>query len=285
MSKGSKTKFGGAALYFALAFGWSWLCWVTVAVLGLGVDNPVGGSICILGLLGPAIGGITGTYISGDKAARRDYWRRVFDTKRIGGKWALVIFAFVPVLFAVTIGLDVALGGSGTHWEGAALAIAASPIAIIPFALKTFLVGPMEEFGWHGYALDCLQQKWNALTAGLVLGVAWSAWHLPLFFIKGMYQYDLGLFTPSFWLFVLGIVPLSVAFTWVHNNTGRSILAAMLLHFMVNFTGELIALSPRAEFISIAMWTLVAIALPLLYGAKYLRAKKAAPVLQPATAG
>lgn len=55
----------------------------------------------------------------------------------------------------------------------------------------------------------------------------------------------------EFWLFMIGIVPLSFVFTWVYNNTHRSILAVILFHGMVNFTGELIAITERADTILI----------------------------------
>jgi len=264
-------------LYFAIAFGWTWLCWITAAALGLTVEAPAGGMLMLAGLLGPMIGGIVCTRRLG-KEAWREYGRRIVDVKRIGGRFYAVIALIVPLLFVATVGLDRLLGGTGGVWEEGARQIAASPLSIIPFALTIFLIGPMEEFGWRGFALDWLQERSNALTASLVLGVAWSLWHLPLFFVPGTYQNDLGLGTPSFWLFVVGIVPLNVAFTWVYNNTNRSILGAMLLHFMVNFTGQLWAFTPRAELFSILLWGAIAVALPVLYGADALTGKRASAV-------
>jgi membrane protease YdiL (CAAX protease family) len=101
---------------------------------------------------------------------------------------------------------------------------------IIPFALSTFLVGPLEEFGWRGYAQDCMQASWNRVISSMNLGIVWALWHLPLFFIKDTYQYNLGAGSQSFWLFIVGIVPLTFVFTWIFNNTNRSTLAAMFFH-------------------------------------------------------
>lgn len=64
-----------------------------------------------------------------------------------------------------------------------------------------------EELGWRGYALDGLQARMNALFASLILGVVWSLWHLPLFFIKGTWQAEqVGLGTQRFWLFMLIVI-------------------------------------------------------------------------------
>jgi membrane protease YdiL (CAAX protease family) len=61
---------------------------------------------------------------------------------------------------------------------------------------------------------------------------------------------------------------LAFIFTWIYNNTNRSILAAMLFHFMVNFVGELVALSPQAEIYSIGLWTLAAIFIFVIWETK-----------------
>lgn len=36
--------------------------------------------------------------------------------------------------------------------------------------------------------------------------------------------------------------------TWIYNNTNRSTLSAVLLHFMVNLGGELFGLTEQAHF-------------------------------------
>jgi membrane protease YdiL (CAAX protease family) len=110
----------------------------------------------------------------------------------------------------------------------------------------------------------------------LILGVVWSAWHLPTFFIRGSYQASLGIGTPAFWLFLFSILPLTFAFTWIYNNTGRSTLAVILFHSMVNFTGELIALTERADTLSTVLWFFTAVVIAVSWGAKALAREKVA---------
>lgn len=271
MNTNSSTAIGSSPwVFFALALGWSWLCWLAAILLGAGMATTPGIVLGLLGLLGPLVAGITGVYVTYGSEGRRDYWRRIIDFKRIGARWTIVIVLFVPVLFAFAVVFDRLAGGSGAAWEESALEIFAAPWMIIPIALSILLVGPVEEFGWRGYVLDRLQERWSALTASLILGIVWSLWHLPLFFIKDTYQYNLGAGSPAFWLFMLGIIPLTIVFSWIFNNTGRSTLAAMLFHFMVNFTGQLVALTPRAELYSILLWTLAALLVTLAWGAKTL---------------
>ena len=269
-STSSVSRLSNPWYFFSLALGWSWFFWILAILLGTGVKTALGIVLALLGLLGPLVAGISSVYTTRDKTVRRDYWRRITDVKKIGTKWYIVIFLFAPVLTALAFALDILAGGSGAAWEEPAVRFISAPWTIIPFILSILLVGPMEEFGWRGYVLDRLQEKWSALSSGLILGCVWSLWHLPLFFIPDTYQYNLGAGSASFWLFMLGIVPLSVLFTWIFNNTARSTLAAMLFHFMINFTGELVALTPRAEFYSILLWTVAAVGVTAIGGRRTL---------------
>ncbi|MFW6376731.1 MAG: hypothetical protein ACOC0F_02035 [archaeon] len=58
----------------------------------------------------------------------------------------------------------------------------------------------------------------------------WAAWHLPLFFMAGSFQAELGLFTPQFAFYTGSIVVSSILYTWIYNNTNRSTLSAILFH-------------------------------------------------------
>lgn len=255
-------------LFFAAAFGWTWLFWIIAILTDQSVSTPVGGSLMLLGVTGPLVAGITFTYLTKDKEGRRDYWKRIISFKRISLGWYLVILLLVPVLNVVAALIDVLLGGTGATWGEAALGFVVNPFSVVLSILFATLIPFIEELGWRGYALDLLQSKWNAFTSSLILGVIWAIWHFPLFLVPDTYQYGLGLWTWNFWLFMVGIVPLTFAFTWVYNNTRRSILAVILLHGMVNFTGELIAVTPRADTLAIGLWFVVMAAIVLIWGAR-----------------
>jgi membrane protease YdiL (CAAX protease family) len=251
--------------FFAATFAWTWFFWVLAAVLRLGNDTAAGGILLYLGVLGPMIAGIGLTYLTYGQEGRRDYWKRVIDFKRISLKWYLVILLFAPVLSILAALLDKLLGGSGATWGEASLNLFVTPLYIIPSLLFATLIPFIEELGWRGYVLDRLQAKWSALVSTLIVGSAWSLWHLPLFFVEGTYQANLGVGSLEFWLFMIGIIPLSFAFTWIYNDTRRSTLAVILFHGMINFTGELIAVTERADAFAIGLWVIAAIGIVAIW--------------------
>src|SRR5215216_1660767 len=176
--------------YFVATFAWTWLIW-GVAIL-TGATMETGAVYGLLGVIGPMVMGISLTYLTRDREGRLDYWKRVIDFKRIPGKWYLVIFLFVPILIILSALLDVINGGYGATWGEAARNLLSNPLSIIPSILFSSLIPFIEELGWRGYVLDRLQAKQTALISSLILGVIWSLWHLPMFFIKGSYQAGLG---------------------------------------------------------------------------------------------
>ncbi|MFZ1040621.1 MAG: CPBP family intramembrane glutamic endopeptidase [Anaerolineales bacterium] len=255
--------------FFIVTLAWSWFFWIPAAVLGISVQTRPGAILGLLGLLGPMLSGIILTYLTQDKEGQRDYWTRIIDLKRITAKWYLFIFLFVPVLMTVTAILDLFSDGSLAPFEKAFAPFVTQPLSIIPFMLSIFFIGPFpEELGWRGYVLDRLQTKWNALTSSLILGVIWALWHLPLFFIKDTYQYNQGAWSEWFWLFMIGIPPLAVVFTWIFNNTRRSTLAIILFHFMIVFIDELLNLTMRTDLYSTLLWVIVAMAVTMLWETK-----------------
>ena len=86
--------------------------------------------------------------------------------------------------------------------------------------------------------MDRLQTRWNALTSGIVIGIVWSLWHLPLFFMIGTSQNELNM---PFIGFMLGITSLSVQYAWLHNNAKGSIWMAVFFHWVFTYTAQVVA--------------------------------------------
>jgi membrane protease YdiL (CAAX protease family) len=95
-----------------------------------------------------------------------------------------------------------------------------------------------EEIGWRGYALPRLADAVGLRAAGLILGMIWALWHLPLFLIQGTDSTG-----QPFAIFFLAVTAVSVAMTWLYLKTGGSLLLTMLMHAAINNTTGIVPAS------------------------------------------
>jgi membrane protease YdiL (CAAX protease family) len=276
--EGKLTPFSESArpwLFLGLTWGLTWVFEFLAAVF---YDCLPGWGVTMLHYLGglmPLAVALGLAYTVHDRLFQRDFWRRMIDVKRIGGVWYAVIFLYAPLRSGLAALIDIAVGGSGIAPEGVSRLIE-QPLLILPTLLFWLLFGPVpEEPGWRGYALDGLQARRTALSSSLIVGVVWSTWHMPLFFIPGTWQAaDVGLGTQHFWFYMFTIVFEAVLYTWIYNHTGRSILAVILFHFTGNAFGELFALSAGAEVYNFILSSLAVLLVVLIWGPKTLTGKR-----------
>ena len=261
--------------YFILALGWSWLFWIPVVLTGMDISVTPGIALFTIGIFGPAVSAILLTCLTGDKQERREYWSRLISFTRIGPRWYAIIILIAPVYSVLAILSGLVIKGNIPAVD-TAVRYVTHPLTIIPFAIVRMVSGPLpEELGWRGYALDRLQRKWNALVSSLVLGVIWAVWHTPMFFMRGSLMSEvLPLWSTEFWVVMgPGILAGSVVMTWIYNNTQRSTLAAILFHFMMNFTAEFLRLPGDIKTYQFVWLTIIAIVVTLVYGPATLKGK------------
>ena len=86
-----------------------------------------------------------------------------------------------------------------------------------------------EELGWRGYALPKLLQRFSPLVASLILGMVWSLWHLPTFFLPGTPQYQQPVVA-----FLIMTTVYSIMLSWIFLHSRGSVLIATLFHGAIN---------------------------------------------------
>src|SRR5262249_31601901 len=106
-----------------------------------------------------------------------------------------------------------------------------------------------EELGWRGFMLPALAARVGFAPASVLVGIVWSAWHLPMFFIAGG-----DMIGQSFWIFLLSVTALSVAMTWLFVNAGGSLLLVMLMHAAVNNTTGIVPASLSGSAADVFGW-------------------------------
>jgi len=156
---------------------------------------------------------------------------RAADASRIRAKrWYLPTLLLLPAAYGATSGV---------------LRLAGLPLPTVRFAplpgiamLVVFLLAGLgEELGWSGYAIDPLQARWGALGGGLLLGLVWAAFH-----VVPLAQAERAPAWVGWW--ALGTVAQRVLYTWLYNNTGRSVFAVALFHA----SGNLAQIGPFLDF-------------------------------------
>ncbi len=113
------------------------------------------------------------------------------------------------------------------HWNwGRAPQILAVSLLLDP--------GPVgEEFGWRGFALPRLLQRFNPIVASLILGLIWGVWHLPAFLIPELPQSHF-----NFAAFLASTVALTIVITWLWLKSKGSLLVAIAAHLMTDHVGD-----------------------------------------------
>lgn len=251
--------------FLLLTMAWSW-GFLSIAIFAQG--NGWQGVVMpcrLLAGVGPTFATIV-MLLSGSTADRSDFLRRLTGFDTIRAKWLALILLIVPALTLCSIAIDIAAGGSGGELEPGLMGSLSSPFSLAGFLVFTLLFGPVpEEIGWRGYGVWKAQQVRSPVVTGAIIGFAWMAWHIPLFFIDGTYQAGLGLGTARSFGYLLAILFQSFIMVWIYNNTSGSVPAAVLFHFMVNLVGEVVSLGLMADLTLATLWGVVALLVILRY--------------------
>lgn len=236
-------------IFFGVAFGFTWAVEAFMILAHLRIEW------IILATFGPTLGALTSYRLShGDFRGLAIYgsWWRTFAAAVIGALLTVCGYAVIPALALTddpqSIPWTVLLSPAVFHWS-------------------TPLGGPLfEEPGWRGFALPRLQQTLQPVMAALLLGLIWSAWHLPMFFYPGW----TGLSPGEYCLFLTAF---SVVMSWVGNVSRFAILAPIVVHAIFNTCSKYLGLLlaghepqgalPEAWTIILSGWV-VALALILI---------------------
>jgi len=181
-------------------------------------------------VFGPSIAGVIVIAMTRGKEGLRDLGQRALRW-RVGFRWWAVALFFTGLTMLLAIAINAVMGGGFPSF-----AFFRQEWYLIPVVfLITLIGGPLgEEFGWRGFALPHLQRKWGPMVASIIIGSVWGLWHLPLFFQPDSIHAQMGLNLLP--VYVSGAIFLSIIMTWVHNQTGGSLLVSgIILHNADNF--------------------------------------------------
>ena len=219
--------------YLVIAFGWSWAFTPLVSVSVL---------FGLVALFGPAVGALVVSWADGSLGVLRS---RITRWQAPPTVWVAAVG--IPFVVAgLVLALDLVAGGRGSGLGGV------TAIEILIFVL---VIG--EEIGWRGFLLPRLRARLSLPAAGLVTGLIWTVWHLPIYLAPGQ---GFGAFA----LFACWVVPLAVVMAFVVERGRFSVPVATVMHGSANVAPVVLLATIDATWTRAAMaavFSLIAISL------------------------
>jgi len=209
------------------------------------------------GLMAPFLISLVMIFMSKNSDLKKDFVNRLINLRLIQPKVLPAFFLIMPLSVLVSIFLSLPFGGSISQFQFAEGFSFSS--GFVPVLLLLLLAAGFEELGWRGYAFDSLQSRQTYLTASIIFSILWSLWHFPLIFVNNSYQYEI--FHENIWFgvnFYVSIIPMGVIISWICIKNGKSVLAAILFHFLVNISQEILNMSQTTKCIETVVLTVVA---------------------------
>lgn len=236
-----KTKeFKETILYFGIVLFLSYFVfWGPLAFFKIETANLIGRTtgpvwalvLFILGGFVPSFAGIFLTALFEGKPGIKNLFRSSIHIK-IGLKTYLLILLVVLYYSGALILLYTTLSGKfnfSQFWIQ------------LPTILPLIFLGPLsEEYGWRGFALKRLLKNLNPIFASLIVGLGWSLWHLPLFYMLGTSQYN---FHIPFISFLISITCSSFVYTYIYLKSNKSLFAVIILHWIWTYAMQVVGSS------------------------------------------
>jgi uncharacterized protein len=237
-------------VYFMLAFGLMWLFALPLALsrthgsglLAYDLTETAGNVLYLLATFsGPTVAALFLTGVTEGRPGIKRLLKRCVQW-RVRPQWYLVALGINLLIwllaYTALIGPQLLIAAI-TNWQ----LLLSTFLPLVAFGI--IIPSIAEEPGWRGFALPRLQQRHGPVAASLILGVLHGLWHLPVLLTVNFGPLQLANYVP----FMLTAVFATFIFTWVYNNTGGSILLAILLHAASNAaSGWLGTLLSESEF-------------------------------------
>ncbi len=151
-------------------------------------------------------------------------------TRKTSLKWILISLFGIPVLAALAVltSLDLDISRFGLRTT-----------QLLPQLVVIVLIAVGEEYGWRGFLLPRLMDKFNLFQSSLLLGLIWGFWHFPAYLIGTGVPLQM-----NFIVFLVWVILGTLFISWIYYYT-QSVLTAVLAHMSANVAFNYLPLLPE----------------------------------------
>ncbi len=193
-------------------------------------------------LLGPTIAGLLMTGLVYGRSGFRGLLARLGQW-RVGAIWYVIAILAAPGMVAAA---SLILAPFSPGYVPSILTASGKLGLVIAGLIAGAFVGIFEELGWTGFAIPRLRRRFGILSTGLIVGLVWGLWHMPLFIGSARSSQSIPMVLTLAVLLFSFLPAFRVLMVWVYDRTG-SLLVAMLMHLSQTATTFIFALPATAD--------------------------------------
>ncbi len=150
--------------------------------------------------------------------------------KKAAPKWFLFAFMGIPCVASLAV-------LSALYFDVSQFKLRSTDL--LPQIIVIAFIALGEEYGWRGFLLPRLLEKYSVLHSSIILGLIWGVWHLPAYLIGAGVPLEMNFIVFLSWV-ILGTLYIS----WIYFYS-RSVLTSILAHFSANAAFNYLYLLPE----------------------------------------
>ena len=110
---------------------------------------------------------------------------------------------------------------------------------LMPQIVVIVLIAVGEEYGWRGFLLPKLLNRFDLFRSSLILGLIWGIWHFPAYLIGTGVPLQM-----NFMVFLLWVILGTLIISWIYYYT-KSVLTSILAHIGANAAFNYLPILPE----------------------------------------